>query len=138
MPTTFTLSIVAPDRAVAEEQVTSVIAPGLGGYFGVMRGHVPYVAALRPGLVEYEVADGNRHFVAISGGFAEISGDRMSVLADAAERATDIDVARAERALEEARKALTGTAESGKTTEEAVQEMERAMNRLRVAKSQVR
>ena len=65
--------------------------------------------------------------------FAEVSGDRVNVLADAAERAQDIDVARAERALDNARKALRGEL-SGVTSEEATAELERAMNRIKAAK----
>ena len=49
----FALSIVAPDREVVAENVTSVVAPGSSGYFGVMAGHLPLVAALKPGLLEY-------------------------------------------------------------------------------------
>ena len=108
MPKQITLSVVAPDRSVVEEPVVSVVVPGTEGYFGVLSGHVPLIAALRAGLVEYEDAGGQRHFVTASGGFAEVAGDRVSVLADAAERAQDIDVARAERALDNARKALRG------------------------------
>lgn len=131
---TFTLSIVAPDRSVMEEPVASVVAPGVEGYFGVLGGHVPFAAALKPGLVEYEDANGQRHYVSISGGFTEVLADKVTILADAAERASEIDVARAERALAEARKALTGGAESGTTREEAVAEIERAMNRIRASK----
>lgn len=130
----FNLSIVAPDRSVVDEAVSSVIAPGAEGYFGVLGGHVPFAAALSPGLVEYEDANAQRHYVSVSGGFAEVLQDKMTILADTAERASEIDVARAERALAEARNALTGGAESGKTAEEAVAEIERAMNRIRAAK----
>jgi F-type H+-transporting ATPase subunit epsilon len=128
----FTLAVVAPDRAVVEQPVISVTAPGLEGYFGVLGGHVPFVAALKPGMVEYQDVAGARHHVSVSGGFAEVSGEKMTILADAAERLQDIDIARAERALEEARRALQG-GDGNKTQEEAVQEMERAINRLRAA-----
>lgn len=132
MAKAFQLAVVAPDRSVVDESVVSVIAPGAAGYFGVLSGHVPFVAALRPGLVEYEDEQSQRRFITVSGGFAEVSEDKVTILADAAERAEEIDVARAERALEEAREALAGR-ESGQTTQEAVSEMERAVNRLRAA-----
>ena len=128
----FHLSIVAPDHSVVEEDVVSVVAPGRQGYFGVWAGHLPLIAALKAGLLEYETPSGDRHCVTVSGGFAEVQGDRVVVLADAAERAQEIDVERAQRALENARKALRGEV-SGVTPAEAVQEMERAVNRLRAA-----
>ena len=133
MANAFTLSIVAPDRSVVDTEVVSVIAPGAEGYFGILHGHLPLAAALRPGLLEYEDAQGQRHTVAVSGGFAEINGSKMTVLADAAERGSEIDQARAEHALENARKALRGE-RSGVTAEDAREELERAMNRLRAAK----
>lgn len=133
MANAFTLSIVAPDRSVVETDVVSVIAPGAEGYFGILHGHLPLAAALKPGLLEYEDANGQRHTVAVSGGFAEINGTKMTVLADAAERGTEIDLARAEHALDNARKALRGE-RSDVTTDEAREELDRAMNRVRVAK----
>ncbi len=133
MSTGFTLSIVAPDRSVVETEVVSVIAPGAMGYFGVLRGHLPMVAALKPGLLEYEDPSKERHTVAVSGGFVEVGATKITVLADAAERASEIDVARAEHALENARKSLRGES-SGVTSEDARAELDRAMNRLRIAK----
>ncbi len=130
----FVLSIVAPDKAVAEERVTSVIAPGLAGYFGVMAGHEAMIAALRPGLLEYVDVNGTRHFVYIGGGFAEVGGDRMTVLADEASRAADIDAARAEEGLENARRALRGES-SGVSGQDAVAEVEKALQRLRAARA---
>jgi F-type H+-transporting ATPase subunit epsilon len=130
----FLLSVVAPDKLVFEDQVTSVVAPGTEGYFGVMAGHLPLIAALRPGLLEYIDANNQRHFVYVGGGFAEVSGDRMTILADEAERANDIDVARAEALLEDARRALRGE-QSLISTDDAVLEVDRAVNRLRAART---
>lgn len=133
MANEFKLSVVAPDRSVVEEPVSDVILSGSEGYFGVWAGHAPMITALRPGLLEYMDKNNQRHYVAISGGFAEVTGERVTVLADAAERAKDIDVARAERALEQARKALRGEV-TGITNEDATAELERAMNRINAAK----
>lgn len=130
----FVLSVVAPDKLIFEDRVTSVVAPGTEGYFGVMAGHLPLIASLRPGLLEYVDAGGQRHFVYVGGGFAEMSGEKMTILADEAERARDIDVARAETALDEARKALRGE-NSNLSSEEAVLEVERAVNRLKAARA---
>jgi F-type H+-transporting ATPase subunit epsilon len=130
----FHLSVVAPDRSVVETTATSVIAPGSEGYFGVLAGHTPLIAALKPGMVEYADATGNRHFVYVGGGFAEVRGDRVTVLADEAAPAKEIDISEAEHRLEEARKALRGE-DSSVTQENAVAEIDRAMSRIRAARA---
>ena len=130
----FLLSVVAPDKSVVEEPATSLVAPGTEGYFGVWAGHVPLIAALRPGLLEYSDQGGTRHHVYIGGGFAEVTGDRVTILADEAERADKIDLASAEKALEEARKALRGES-TAMSADDAVLEVERAMNRIRAARA---
>src|SRR5687768_12495562 len=115
----FSLSIVAPDRAVIDDEpVTSVIVPGIEGYIGVLAGHAPVIAALKPGLLEYVDARDQRNFVAVSGGFAEVANDKVTVLADTAERSKDIDLSRAEQALENARRALRGEGDAGMTSEQ--------------------
>lgn len=133
MPTPFHLSIVAPDRSVVDESVASVIAPGEEGYFGVQAGHVPMIAALRPGILEYVDPNNQRHFVYMGGGFAEIAGGQVTVLADEAQHSDEIDASKAEEALEEARKAMRGE-ESSMTQEEARIEMDRAINRMKAAR----
>lgn len=134
MPREFQLSVVAPDKSVVEEPATALVAPGTEGYFGVMAGHVPLIAALRSGLLEYADVSGNRHFIYIGGGFVEVTGDKVTVLADEAEVASKIDLAEAERSLEEARRALRGESTT-LSAEQAVQEVERAMTRIRAARS---
>jgi F-type H+-transporting ATPase subunit epsilon len=130
----FSLSVVAPDREVVGEDVTSVVAPGASGYFGVMSGHLPLVASLKPGLLEYVDPQGSRHFVYIGGGFVEVRDNRMTVLADEAARARDIDLARAEQDLDQARRALRGE-DTELTDEQAVLEVEKAIQRIRAARS---
>ncbi len=129
----FHLSIVSPDRSVAEEPVLSLIVPGIDGYFGMLADHAPIVAGLKAGLIEYEQEHGQRHYVAVAGGFLEMDGKKATVLADAAERATEIDLAKAEHKLEEARKCLRG--ENGEMpTEQAVFELDYAIYRVKAAK----
>lgn len=132
VPGEFQLSVVAPDRTVVSEAVRSLVVPGVKGYFGIKARHVPMIAALKTGLLEYIDANDQKHYVAVSGGFLETSHAGAIVIVDTAERATDIDVARAERALESARAALKGE-DSKLTNQEARRELERAMNRLKVA-----
>jgi F-type H+-transporting ATPase subunit epsilon len=134
MAKTFQLAIVAPDRSVLDDPVQSVVLPGVEGYFGIMADHEPMIAALKPGILEYLDAQNQRHFVAVSGGFAEVTGARVMVLADAAERSKEIDITRAEAALERARQALQGE-DSSMSNEQATMEIERAMTRIRAAKS---
>ena len=133
MPTDFTLSVVAPDRSVVEEQVVSVIAPGTEGYFGVMAGHVPLIAALKPGILEYRDSHNQRHFVYTGGGFAEVTPSRVTILADEASKASEIDVSDAERRLENARNGLRGES-STVNSQQAVLEIERAIERLKAAR----
>jgi len=129
----FKLSVVAPDRTVFEDMVHSAIVPGVNGYLGVLADHEPSIVALKTGVVEYIDLNDQRHSVSISGGFLEVGGTSAIVLADTAERATEIDIARAERALEEARRALRGE-DTTVTSAQAAAELERAMNRVKAAK----
>jgi F-type H+-transporting ATPase subunit epsilon len=113
--------------------VQGTIVPAEGGYMGVLADHAPSIVALKIGVIELTDTDGLTHYVSISGGFLEVSGGGAIVLASTAEKASDIDISRAERALEEARRALRGEV-SGVATTEATAELERAMTRIKVAK----
>lgn len=130
----FSLSVVAPDRSVVETTATSVILPGQQGYLGVMGGHIPMVISLRAGLLEYVDPTNQRNHVSLDGGFAEITADRVTILADGARMAGEIDIAEEEKRLESARRALRGES-SEMTSTEATQEIERAMSRIRAAKA---
>lgn len=90
------------------------------------------VSALRPGIVEYLDGKGQRHHIAVSGGFAEISGERLTILADSASRASEIDIRQEEERLERARRALRGE-DAAMNSQEATAEIERAMARIRAA-----
>ncbi len=129
----FKLSVVAPDRTVFEDMVQSAIVPGERGYMGVLCDHEPSIVALKSGIVEFIDSSNQSHYVSISGGFLEVGGSSAIILANTAEKSADIDVSRAERALEEARKALRGE-DSSVTTQQATEELERAMSRLKAAK----
>ena len=130
----FKLSVVAPDRTVFEDEVSSMIVPGITGYLGVMAEHEPSIVALRSGVVEFVDKSDQREHVAITGGFLEVSANHAIVLADDARMAKDIDLADEQRNLEEARRALRGEpSEIGQ--EQAQHELDRAMARLKAAKS---
>jgi F-type H+-transporting ATPase subunit epsilon len=131
----FALSIVAPDRSVIDgASATSVVAPGIEGYFGVMAGHVPVVSALKPGILEYVDGANSRHFVYVGGGFVQVSTDSVTVLADEARLASDLDVSEAEKTLDEARRALRGE-DSSISSSDALLEIERATARIKAARS---
>ncbi len=95
------LEIVTPDKIVLSEAVDYVGAPGFEGEFGVLPNHIPFLAALQIGLLHYKVAGQIRN-VFVSGGFAEVSDNKVSILAESAERAEDIDIDRAQKAKERA------------------------------------
>jgi F-type H+-transporting ATPase subunit epsilon len=105
LPTTLTLEIVTPDRALVREEVDEVELPGYEGYFGVLPGHTPLLATLKVGELWYRRGS-EKQFLAIAGGFVEVLPDRVTVLAQIAERAEDIDVARAEAARQRAEERL--------------------------------
>ncbi|HWP30437.1 MAG TPA: F0F1 ATP synthase subunit epsilon [Fimbriimonadales bacterium] len=126
----FQLSVVSPDRIVVDEVAESLVAPGVEGYFGILAGHEPFVSQLKIGALKFRDAGGRDQKVAVAGGFLEASGDRVIVLADAAERAEEIDIERARAALERARKRLE---EKDVNIVRAQAAIERALNRLKVA-----
>ena len=97
LPTAITLEIVTPERSIASEQVDEVQLPGSEGYFGVLPGHAPLLATLQVGELWYRVGQ-DKHYLAVAFGFAEVLPDRVTVLAQIAERPEDIDVPRAEAA----------------------------------------
>ena len=105
IPAHLRLEFVTPDRAIVHEDVDEVEIPGEEGYFGVLPGHAPLLAALKPGAMWYRIG-AEKHFAFVDGGFAEVLPDRVSILAPVAERAEDIDRERAEAAKRRAEERL--------------------------------
>jgi F-type H+-transporting ATPase subunit epsilon len=105
VPTSIELQIVTPDRAIVREQVDEVEIPGVGGYFGVLPGHTPLLAELSVGELWYRKGQ-EKTYLAIAYGFAEVLPDRVTILAQLAERAEEIEVERAEAARSRAAKRL--------------------------------
>src|SRR5919107_3136337 len=105
IPTHIDLQIVPPDRLIVQEQVDEVEIPGSEGYFGVLPGHTPLLAALAVGELWFRKGQ-EKTFLAIAFGFAEVLPDRVTILAQLAERAEDIDVTRAEEAKKRAEQRL--------------------------------
>src|ERR1041385_8036807 len=131
---TFLLELVTPERVLLSNQVRSVLAPGIEGSFGVLANHAPLMTALAIGLVKVEHENGDLEFIATSGGFMEVNREKTIILADTAERASDIDVSRAEAAITRAREHLASGA--AVDYEEARAALERATNRMKVVQAQ--
>lgn len=123
------LEIVTPDRLVLSEQVDYVGAPGYEGEFGILPNHIPYLAALQIGALHYK-AGGRTHYVFVSGGFAEVSDNKVSILAESAERAEDIDIDRARKAQERAEQRMAQEKEKLDYTR-AQAALQRALHRMR-------
>jgi F-type H+-transporting ATPase subunit epsilon len=101
LPTKLLLEIVTPERSLVREEVDEVQLPAAEGYLGVLPGHAPLLATLKVGELWYRIGQ-ERHYLAIAGGFVEVLPERVTVLAQIAERAQEIDVARAEAARKRA------------------------------------
>ncbi|NOT44508.1 MAG: F0F1 ATP synthase subunit epsilon [Acidobacteria bacterium] len=106
LPTKLTLEIVTPDRALLTEEVDEVQVPGSEGNLGILPGHTPLLATLKVGELWYRTGQ-ERHFLAIAFGFVEVRPDRVTILAQVAERAGEIDVTRAEGARKRAEERMS-------------------------------
>lgn len=126
----FKLEIVTPEKVFLSEEVESLVVPAHNGYLGVMADHAPLLCLLKAG--EITVKNGGERFFAISSGFMEVAANRVIVLADAVEAAHEIDAARAQKAADKARETLAKGVKDHER-EAAQAELDRALNRIRVA-----
>ncbi len=132
MPGKMRLEVVTPDRMEFAGDVESIVAPSVSGYIGILPGHIPLVARLAVGVLS--VRDGERQLrFAVSEGYMEVSPNKVIVLAEAAEMPGEIDV---ERALAAKRRAeeILATSREHLAVARARASLQRAMNRLKVAK----
>lgn len=130
------LEVVTPDKQVVNEDAQIVIAPGILGEFGILIGHTPFLSTLKVGMIRYKDHNGVDRAVFVSGGFAEALPDKVTVLAESAERRRDIDVERAKSALARSQKRL----DEAKSKENidyvrAKASLDRALHRLKVISS---
>lgn len=132
----FKLSIVTPERIFFQDEVNALVVPGSEGYLGILSNHAPLITALKPGRIEYKDTEGKVVLVAVSKGFLEVSGNTATILCDAAERADEIDIERAQKAYDQAKAKLGSTGELRTEIDiEAEKEaLERAANRIKVYK----
>jgi F-type H+-transporting ATPase subunit epsilon len=127
------LEIVTPERKVLSVEVDEVVAPGDAGLFGVRPGHTPLIAAMQPGELTYQAA-GRKETYAVGGGFVEVAADRVIILAESAERAEEIDLARAQKAQDESTRRLREGKEGDLEREEHAARVRRATVRITVAR----
>jgi F-type H+-transporting ATPase subunit epsilon len=125
------LEVVTPQKAVVSEEVEIVVAPGSEGEFGALKGHTTFLTSLKIGTLRYKDANGKERFLFINGGFAEVLPDKVTILAESAERRKDIDVERAKKAKERAEQRLAAkAADTDLVRAEAA--LRRALHRLSI------
>ena len=126
------LDIVTAEQSIFSDDVDMVIAPGVEGQLGILPHHAPLMASLQPGELLVRKGD-TEEILVISGGFLEVRPDRVIILADAAERAEEIDVARAEEAKRRAEERLKERHVIGVDETKVEAALQRAMARLTIA-----
>ncbi len=126
------LEVVTPERRVLSEPVNSVTVPGRNGEMQILPGHAALISELKTGVLAY-TQDGTTQQLHVSGGFVEVSDDRVSVLAEIAERPEEIDAARARLAREHSEKQLSAWSGTEEDFEKARVKLERSMVRLQLA-----
>ena len=128
------LEVVTPEKSVVNEEAKIVMAPGILGEFGVLYGHTPFMTTLKLGTIKYTDAKGDERCVFVSGGFAEALPNKVTVLAESAERRCDIDLERAQEAMDRAKQRLS---EEQRKEEldftRAKAALDRAIERIRLA-----
>ena len=129
------LEVVTPDKSVVSEDVQIVVGPGTLGEFGILHGHTPFLTTLNMGTVRYRDASGADRQVFISGGFAEALPDKVTILAESAERRRDIDIDRARSAMARAQKRLEEAQKEKLDYTRAKAALDRALHRMKVASS---
>lgn len=125
-------SVVTPDGTVYEGDVDMVVVRTVEGELGILPNHIPLVSPLRHRRSPNEKGSSEDR-IAVSGGFVEVRPDKVTILAEASERPSDIDVDRAQQAKERAEKRVNAGSQDGINTVRAKAALERALNRLKVA-----
>jgi F-type H+-transporting ATPase subunit epsilon len=130
MADTIQIEVVTPERMVLKETADGIQIPGKGGYLGILPGHAPLITELAVGEISYRHAGETRR-ISVAWGFAEVLPDKVTILAETAERADEIDVSRAQSAKQRAEEELEKAGPSG---DEAAQvALQRANTRIEVA-----
>jgi F-type H+-transporting ATPase subunit epsilon len=131
MADTIELEIVTPERQVVRDQVEEIQIPGKGGYLGVLPGHAPLISELAVGEISYRKGGQTTH-ISVAWGFAEVLPNKVTILAETAERAEEIDVTRAQEALKKSQEQLA-KADSEEKVDQELAAVRRAETRIEVA-----
>ena len=126
------LEVVTPDRLVLSTEADVVVCPGVEGQFGVLVGHIPFLSALDIGEMYYRKG-GQTEYLAVSGGFAEVTGEKVTIVAESAEKGREIDLERARRAQERAEKRLAAAKTEEIDYARAEAALRRSLMRMKVA-----
>ncbi len=126
------LEIITAERQVYSDQVDAVVAPGIEGQLGILPHHAPLMTVLQPGELLLR-KDGEETYLVVTGGFMEVLGNKVTILADAAERSEEIDEGRAQAAVERAQEQIRNR-ESNAQLEEALRSLRRAQVRVGVSR----
>ncbi|MDP3062112.1 MAG: F0F1 ATP synthase subunit epsilon [Chloroflexota bacterium] len=128
---TMKLEIITAERRVFSEDVEALVAPGFDGELGILPHHAPLMTSLKPGELVIRKG-GQETYLAVTGGFLEVMGNVVTILADACERSEEIDVERAEAAMKRAQERLAARS-ADLDLQQAIAAVQRAQVRLRVA-----
>jgi len=131
MPDTFQLEIVTPEKKVVDTAATEAQIPGKNGYLGILPGHAPLIAELAVGEISFR-AGGEEQRLAVAWGFAEVLPEKVTILAETAERPAEIDVARAREAKKRAEERLT-SGDINVDVEQSLDALHKAETRIEVA-----
>lgn len=129
----FRLEVVTPSRLLVSEMVDEVTAPGIEGEFGVLVGHTPFLTELGVGVLSYR-SGSQHHLLAVRKGFAEVTREKVTVLAEEADFPREINLAKAEADLAEAEKEIRELSAESKEYLEVQAKLDRAMNQIHLAK----
>jgi F-type H+-transporting ATPase subunit epsilon len=128
MADTFQLEVVTPDKLVVKDSAEEMQIPGKNGYMGILPGHAPLISELGVGQISYR--NGNEtHYLCVAWGFAEVLPDKVTILAETAERGEDVDCERAQKAKDRAEKRLA-SGDPEVDVERAQNSLAKANNRL--------
>jgi F-type H+-transporting ATPase subunit epsilon len=135
MADSFQLEIVTPEKLVVKDRAEEMQIPGKNGYLGILPGHAPLITELAVGAISYR-SGSETHYLCVAWGFAEVLPDKVTILAETAERGEDVDCARAQKARERAEKRLTSGEDQEVDVPRAQDALARATTRLEVAQKE--
>ena len=127
------LSVVTPEKKIFEGNITSLTAPGINGEFGVLPEHTPFSTVLSPGVVNYKKEDGAEEMLAVSGGYIEVTRDKIILLVETAEKPEEIDIETIKRRKEEKEKLLKSKSKQDVDYDLIQAELLRELSKLKAA-----